>query len=314
MRDVEGKTVFITGGDSGIGLGIARACAAAGMKVAITYRSETHRERAVAALEEISSDFHAIALDVTDRIAMTAAAAETVQRFGKVHALVNNAGVASLLPLSSTTYDDWDWCMNVNLNGVFNGIRAFMPYLKVHGEGGQIVATSSMLGGMVAGPYWGAYSASKFAVVGMMEALRAELATAHIGVSVFCPAGVTSALDHSERNRPCGMADKGEPEPEAQRALCGLDAAVEMAVKQHNDAHPLMDALDAGKCVLDGMRNNDLYIFSHREYEQVLRERSEALLASITKLRTPIPPVREAMARIFHNPLYADELKRVSAR
>lgn len=311
MREVAGKVVFITGGDSGIGLGIARACAIAGMKVVITYRSTSHRDQAAAVLAEVGAEFHAINVDVTDRTAMAAAAAETVRLFGKIHVLINNAGVVSLLPLSSTTYDDWDWCMNVNLNGVFNGIHAFLPHIKAHGEGGHIVATSSMLGGMVAGPFWGAYSAAKFAVVGMMEALRAELAQSRIGVSVFSPAGVSSDLDHSERNRPPKYADSGVAEIETQMLLSKLDKAVEEAISEHKDPQAVMDPLEAGECVLNGIRNNALYIFSHPEYEQLLRERTAALLESIARPSNPVPPVREAMARIFHNPIYANELKRM---
>jgi NAD(P)-dependent dehydrogenase (short-subunit alcohol dehydrogenase family) len=311
MRDVEGKVAFITGGDSGIGLGIARACAAAGMKVVITYRSSSHREQATATLLGSGADFHAINVDVTDRKGMASAAAETVRHFGKVHVLINNAGVVSMLPLGSTTYDDWDWCMNVNLNGVFNGIQTFLPYIKAHGEGGQIVTTSSMLGGMLAGPLWGAYSAAKFAVVGMMEALRAELAELHIGVSVFCPAGVSSDLDHSDRNRPPELAENGVPDLETQIRIRNLDSAVERTISEHNDPQALMDPLEAGEHVLHGIRSNALYIFSHPEYEQLLRERTAALLASITRPDQPVPLVRKAMTRIFHNPIYANELKRL---
>lgn len=311
MREVKGKVVFITGGDSGIGLGIARACAVAGMKVVITYRSTSHRDRAITALEGTGAEFHTINVDVTDRSAMAAAAAETVGRFGKVHVLINNAGVVSLLPLSSTTYDDWDWCMDVNLNGVFNGIQSFLPHIKAHGEGGHIVTTSSMLGGMIAGPLWGAYSAAKFAVIGMMEALRAELAQTCIGVSVFCPAGVRSELDSCERNRPPKFAGSGVPDPETQTLIRNLDKAVENAISECADPDALMDPLEAGECVLNGIRANTLYVFSHPEYEQVLRERTGALLASIARSGRRIPPIREELAKIFHNPLYANELKRM---
>lgn len=106
----------------------------------------------------------------------------------RLHVLVNNAGVLLTLPLSNATFDDWDWCINVNVTGVFNCLRAFLPHTKAHGEGGQIVSTSSMPAGLFVGPYWGVYSTSKFAVVCMMEALRSELAHTNIGVSVFCPA------------------------------------------------------------------------------------------------------------------------------
>ena len=151
MKDVEGKVAFITGGDSGIGLGIARACADAGMKVVITYRTKSHLDEAMKYLEGAGDRVHAINLDVTDRIAMDKAADETIQVFKKVHLLVNNAGVGVIGGLSTATYDDWEWVMGVNVNGVFNGIHTFLPRIRSQGEGGQIVATSSLAGllGMV---------------------------------------------------------------------------------------------------------------------------------------------------------------------
>ena len=308
MQDVEGKVAFITGGDSGIGLGIAQACAAAGMQVVITYRTTAHRDQAMKVLERAGTAVHAIHVDVTSREDMAAAAVEAIRVFGKINLLVNNAGVVSMLPLSNTTFDDWDWCMSVNLNGVFNGIRTFLPYIKSHNEGGQIVATSSMLGGMIAGPFWGAYSAAKFAVVGMMEALRSELSGSRIGVSVFCPAGVSSNLDYCDRNRPAELRDIGAPDSETATMIRDLDKAVERVIEEHNDPKALMDPLEAGECLLRGVRNNDLYIFSHPEYEEMLRERSAALLASISNSSKPASAVRKAMARIFHNPIYVNEL------
>src|ERR1700722_20445033 len=205
MKDVEGKVAFITGGDSGIGLGIARACADAGMKVVITYRTKSHLDEAMKYLEGAGNRVHAINLDVTDRVAMDKAADETIQVFQKVHLLVNNAGVGVIGGLSTATYDDWEWVMGVNVNGVFNGIHSFLPRIRSHGEGGQIVATSSLAGLLGHGPA-GAYTASKFAVVGMMEALRAELAETNVGVTVFCPGIVNTNIGSSARNRPAGAS------------------------------------------------------------------------------------------------------------
>lgn len=162
MKDVEEKVAFITGGDSGIGLGIARACADAGMKVIITYRTKSHLDDAMKLLGTAGNRIHAINVDVTDRAGMEKAAVETTEVFQKVHLLVNNAGVGIIGGLSKATYDDWDWGMSVNLNGVFNGIRTFLPRMQAHGEGGQVVATSSLAGLLGHGPA-GVYTASKFA-------------------------------------------------------------------------------------------------------------------------------------------------------
>lgn len=311
LREVEGKVAFITGGDSGIGLGIARAFVNAGMKVIITYRSTGHRDDALAALGA-ANRVHAMALDITDRPAVKAAAAEASRVFGNVHVLINNAGVGPIIPLSCATPEDWDWCMNTNVNGVFNGIHAFLPHMKAHGEGAQIVATSSMLGGLVVGPFWGVYSTSKFAVVGMMEALRSELANTNIGVSVFCPAGVKTNLGDSQRNRPSILAQTGASDPTALAMM--QDFAQALGKLRADNAEPPMDPLEAGERVLQGIRNNDLYIISHPEHEQAVRERGEALLASFPKDRSATTPARLAIAGIMRTRIYADEIKRREAQ
>lgn len=271
MKDVDGKVAFITGGSSGIGLGIARAFVAAGMKVAITYRTKGHIDEAMKYFEDAQDRVHAISVDVMDRPGMEKAAQETIDIFGKVHVLINNAGVAVAAPLSSTTYDDWDWVMGVNLTGVFNGVHIFLPRIQSHGEGGQIITTSSVLGLFVAGGL-GGYSPTKFAVVGMMEALRSELADTNIGVSVYCPGAVIPNIMDASRSRPKNLGDSGfKPDAEsiAKEKQARKDPKVQQAV------------LDAGQAVLRGMRNNDLYILTHSEFEAVIRDRNEALIASI---------------------------------
>jgi NAD(P)-dependent dehydrogenase (short-subunit alcohol dehydrogenase family) len=272
MKDVEGKVVVITGGDSGVGLGIARALADAGMKVVITYRTKSHLDEAMKYLESAGNRVYAINVDVTDRPGMEKAAVETVQVFGKVHVLVNNAGVAlpGDAPLSRATYDDWDWLMGVNLNGVFNGVHTFLPRIQAHGEGGQIITTSSVRG-LFAVADAGSYCTSKFAVVGMMEALRAEFVGTNIGASVFLPGLVTSNVMDSTRNRPSNLAATGT------RIDPKMAAATRNVI---NDPKFAMSALEAGQLLLRGMRNNDLYILTHPEFAQILRDRSEALLAS----------------------------------
>lgn len=312
MKDVGGKVAFITGGDSGIGLGIAQACADAGMKIIITYRSKEHLDHAMTVLAAAGDRVRAICIDVTDRTGMVAAAAETIRLFGKIHVLINNAGVGPTVPLSSATFDDWDWCMNVNVNGVFNGIHAFLPHIRAHGEGGQIVATASMLGGLVVGPYWGVYSTSKFAVVGMMEALRSELANTRIGVSVFCPAGVSSKIGQSARNRPPSLAQKGAADPEISPLIEAFNAGIRGVMRDNGGSPPMMDPLEAGRHVLRGIRNNDLYILSHGEYEQALRDRNDALLASLPHFDRAVPEVRKGIAKLARNPIYINELKRKS--
>jgi NAD(P)-dependent dehydrogenase (short-subunit alcohol dehydrogenase family) len=298
MRDVEGKVAFITGGDSGIGLGIAQVLADAGMKVVITYRTRSHLDEAMQRLQGVASRVHAINLDVTDRAAMERAAAETIKVFQKVHVVVNNAGVGVMGRLSAATYDDWDWVMNVNATGVFNGIRTFLPHIQAHGEGGQIVATSSLAGLLGHSPL-GVYTASKFAVVGMMEALRGELEGTNIGVSVFCPGFVNTNIADSNRNRPTELKESGfQPgqRPPAMREMSGPP--------------PGMDVLEAGQLVLRGVRNNDLYILTTPELEDELQSRGEAIVASLPR-DVNAPAARVALSRmLLGKTVYASERDR----
>jgi NAD(P)-dependent dehydrogenase (short-subunit alcohol dehydrogenase family) len=291
MREVQGKVAFITGGDSGIGLGIARAFSDAGMKVVITYRTKKHLDEAMKALAGAGDRVHAVALDVTDRAAMARAADETERVFRKVHVIVNNAGVGVFGGLSKATYDDWDWGMGVNVNGVFNGIHTFLPRIQSHGEGGQVIATSSVAG-IIAHPGTGVYSTSKFAVVGMMEALRNELADTNIGVTVFCPGLVNSDIGDSARNRPATLADSAvKPDPK-------MMARMREQMRTRRGPPPGMDPLEAGRRVLNGMRNNDLYILTTPELEPEISARGEAIVDSIPTDIHP-PAARVALQRMI---------------
>lgn len=308
MRDVEGKVAFITGGDSGVGLGIARAFVKAGMKVVITYLSKPHLEEALTALESARDRVHAIRVDVTDRTALETAAAETVRVFGKVHVLVNNAAVAPTASLSNATFDDWDWCWSVNVNGVFNGVHAFLPYIKSQNEGGQIVTTSSIFGLAIFRYSQGVYSTTKFAVTGMMEALRAELANSNIGVSVFCPGPMRSNMVDCHRNRPDVFRNIGKPDPEELAAL--EEGTKSLPENIRNElASVALDPVVVGELVLQGIRNNDLYILSHPEFAKTIRDRCEALLSSNEGVPAP-GQTRLAFSQVLHNGMYSRELER----
>src|SRR5262249_5213050 len=143
MKDFKNKGAFITGGTSGIGLGIAKVFAAAGMNVAISYRRESQRDAALAELAAACHHVHAVKLDVADRAQMARAATEAERLLGKVHILVNNAGVSVFGPTDEATYNDYDWIMGVNFGGVVNGLVEFIPKIKAHGEGGHIVNVAS---------------------------------------------------------------------------------------------------------------------------------------------------------------------------
>jgi len=301
LADVRGKTAFITGGSSGIGLGMARAFSAAGMKVVFTYKREAHRDAALAQFPKGNAGVHAIRLDTTDREGFVRAADEAREVFGNVHLLANNAGVGIPALASTCSYEDWDWAMDVNINGVFNGIHTLLPRMLAHGEGGHIVTTSSS-GGIVAGTL-GVYCTTKFAVVGLMECLRVEMQGRNIGVSVFCPGLVKTQIFDAERNRPASHGKKGgaagPPPVLADGPPVDLMAGA-------------MDPLEAGEKVLAGVRANDLYILSHPEFATAVRERADALLASFSK--DPVPPLRQAATDTFTPDIYRVEAARRRGR
>ncbi|MEJ2761090.1 MAG: SDR family NAD(P)-dependent oxidoreductase [Gammaproteobacteria bacterium] len=267
MKDLDGKVAFITGGSSGVGLGIVRAMVDAGMKVAFTWRREAHRDEAMGFFEGREDRIHPIYLDVTDREGMDRAADEAESRFGPVDILVNNAGVNAFFPMDEATYDDWDWIIDVNLKGIINGLITFMPRLKARGAG-HIVNTSSMAA-FLPGPAAGIYSTTKYAIHGLSACLRYCLAPYNIGVSMLCPGLVVSNIHQSEDIRPEAQSRRGyQPDEEL--------------IKEIGDVHALgMEPLEVGEKTLRGIRNNDLYIFTHPEHKQELREIFENILAAI---------------------------------
>jgi NAD(P)-dependent dehydrogenase (short-subunit alcohol dehydrogenase family) len=277
MKAFEGKTAFITGGASGIGLGMAKVFATAGMNVIVADLRRDHLEQAEAELAAAGyrGQAHFIALDVTDRAAYAAAADEAEHAFGKIHILCNNAGIGILRSIATASFEDWDWAVDVNLKAVFNGVKLILPRIRAHGEGGHIVNTASMAG-ILQYSSAGLYVATKFGVVGFSEALRAELAPEGIGVSAFCPGGVRSNIRDYEKTRPerfvSGEATGVTARPsmpqlsEADRArLAALTSSPE----------------EAGELVLRGIRDNALYIFTAPEFRPGIAERHDAILRAI---------------------------------
>jgi len=293
MKDVAGRTAFVTGGASGIGLGMATAFVGAGMNVVI---ADLRRDHIDAALERLAgASVHAIELDVTDRDGFARAADEAERVFGNVHVLCNNAGVGILGPAADAHYDDWDWGLGVLLGGVVNGVQTFLPRLRAHGEGGHIVNTSSMAG-VLPVPSSVIYTTAKAAVIGLSEVLRSELAAEGIGVSAFCPGPVKTNIGEVGKTRPARFADSGYAEFERQLAA--------------REISPLwMDPLECGERVLAGIRNDDLYIFTHREFREGADERFRAMLASF-----PDEPLNEeradAIRFLLSNPIFGEVLDR----
>lgn len=281
MKDVAGKTAFITGGGAGIGLALARVFARAKMNVVIADLRQDHLDEAVAVLEKDGAKSLALRLDVADRLAWLEAADAAERKFGNVHLLCNNAGVNIIRPMDQATFEDVDWVVGVNLVGTFNGVLTFIPHMKAHGQGGHIVNTSSVAG-IITGPGTAIYSATKFAIRGLSDALRYDLAPHGIGVSVLCPGTVSTRLYESEENRPARFMGKVDDTVRAQRAGTG---------DLFRKVLPMgMDPMQVAERTLECVRRNQFYILSHREVDQDIREAYDEMLAGLPDV--PLDPER----------------------
>lgn len=291
MEDFRGKTAFITGGAAGIGLAMAREFLKAGAEVAIADIREDALDKAVKSLAG-GANVRAMRLDVTDRAAWPRVTAN----IGKVHILCANAGVFIGGPTQDATFDDWDFCLGVNLGGVVNAVRSFVPHMIAQAEGGHIILTSS-INGLFASGAVGPYTASKFAVTGIGECLRMNLAPHGIGVSILCPGPVASDLfESTPAVRPKALSDTGahlvktdERDPVSQEIFAGA-----------------MSIDEVGRKVMQGVRRNDLYIITHTEIRDVLEARMRALLAALPA--EPVPPARARSARVLYDvPIYQEQ-------
>ncbi len=266
MQDFAGKVAFITGGGSGVGLGQAKVFARAGAKIVLADIRRDHLDHALAYFRDIGTPAHGILLDVTDRAAFERAAQETERVAGPVQLLFNTAGVSMFGPLEKSTYDDYDWIMGVNFGGVVNGVQTFVPRMIEHGRGGYIVNTASVAGLIASGP-GGIYSASKFAVVGLSEALRQSLDQYDIGVSVLCPGNVNTNLAEAVSTRPAHLNDTGYH----------IDADV-MAVFR-NIYSAGMDPIELAGHLMEAMARNQLYVIPYPEVRKRVADHFEAVLS-----------------------------------
>ena len=293
MQNIEGKTAFVTGGASGIGLGIAKALKKAGMNVVVADIRDDHLAAATA---ELGEGALALKLDVTDRAAYAAAVEQAEAEFGQIHLLVNNAGVAVVGPVEIASFADWDWTLGVNLTGTVNGIVTILPRMLAHGEGGHIVSTASMSGLM---PHPGAvlYTTSKAAIIGMMEAMRGELEPKGIVTTAFCPGPVQSNIAEAGKTRPAALAETGYAETDKARQQGG------------NFAHLYKTADEIGERVLEGILGDELYILTHSEFLDGVTDRAAAMVASVPDVPEN-PELKQVFARLFHNPVHAEESAR----
>ncbi len=292
MKELRDKVAFVTGGASGIGLGIAKAMVAAGMRVVIADVREDHLKdaRAWFVSQKLSRRVKCVKLDVTNRKAYVRAADAAEKAFGKVHVLVNNAGLGLLGAIDKTKYDDWDWGLGVMLGGVVNGLLTVLPRIRTHGEGGHVVNTASMAA-VIPIPNCSIYIAAKSALVGLSECLAGELAAEKIGVSAFCPGPVQS-----------NIRELGKLRPEKYKKDSGL-GEFEQQLAQRPQGELWMDPVECGERVVRGIQRNDLYIFTHPEFKAGAKERFEKMLASF-----PDEPINEpradAIRFLLSNPIF----------
>lgn len=281
MKDVAGKVAFVTGGASGMGLAMVRAFAAAGMKVAVADIERTALDRVAEEFAGGNSEVITLQLDVTDRDAMEQAADATEKAFGKVHVVCNNAGVAVGGPVDEMSYADWDWVLGVNVNGVVNGVQTFARRIESHGEGGHFVNTASMAGHLAV-PGLAVYGASKFAVVGLSEVMRLDLAPKGIGVSVLCPGVVKTNIFDSGRNRPAALAGERDT---AARLLTGDGSEAEREARLAELLANALDPAAVGDMVLHAILTDEFYVFTHPELAEFAGSRQAEIAAAFDRWR-----------------------------
>ncbi|MEY4851535.1 MAG: hypothetical protein RLZZ331_2539 [Pseudomonadota bacterium] len=276
MQDLVGKVAFVTGAASGIGLGIAEALAQAGVKVMMADIEQDALDREVARLAATNADVAGVRADVSLKDELQRAADATIERFGKVHILVNNAGVGGGGTYGEWSDASWDWVIGVNLMSVVWGIEIFGPLMEQHGEGGQIVSTASMAG-LVAAVAPG-YNVTKYGVVALSEGLRPTLATKGIGVSVLCPGFIRTRIMESARAIPERLVGQiALPDPTA--------LPNEFAVMATQAIQNGIDPLYVGELVVEGIEGDWPYIFTDNNFEAGVDLRFAAIKAGFDKIR-----------------------------
>ncbi|MDF3074291.1 MAG: short-chain dehydrogenase [Alphaproteobacteria bacterium] len=270
MRELAGKTAFVTGAASGIGLALSRVLAQAGMKVMLADIEVQALAVAVESLREFAPNVRSVVCDVSDAASVERAAQAAYAAFGKVHVVCNNAGVAG----GGGSLESWRWVLDVNLMGVLHGIHTFLPHIQAHGEGGHIVNTASMAG-LQSNLGFNSYATSKYAVVAMSEGLAKQLAASNIGVTVLCPGYVRTEIGNSGRNRP----QRYGPSPALDPASPGGKLVAEIARQLQSG----LDPAEVAAQTLAAIRANELYVFTHPEMRDEVEERFAAIVAALDK-------------------------------
>jgi NAD(P)-dependent dehydrogenase (short-subunit alcohol dehydrogenase family) len=276
--EIAGRTAFVTGSANGIGLGIARALAKAGAKLALVDIDADQLAEAKVELGQVT-DVETFVLDVRDRAAFERIADGIETTLGPVSLLFNNAGVAGGAPAGRMTYELWDWGMGINLDGVINGVQTFMPRMIERGEGGHIVHTASGAGLVSGGTAGVLYQTAKYAVVGMAETLALELADYGIGVSVLCPGPVaTDIIRRTRGSQPSIKQSMTETELKAARAE---------SARQRGFLAAGVSPDSVGEWVLAAVRRNQLYIHTDDFVVPYLEARTRQILDAMPPAAVP---------------------------
>lgn len=273
MSQFADKTAIISGGAEGIGLSIAKALGEQKMNIVLADIDQKNLEKASLELRDSGVSVLPVTLDVADEAQWHDAAQQAIERFGKIHMVVNNAGIGGDTgPIENAQTKGWQWALDVNLMGVMYGAKVMVPWIKQHGEGGWIINVASMAG-MGGIPYNGAYTATKTAVVALSESWAAELQSKGIKVSVLCPAFVQTRIYDSDRNRPLKYQnDTATPTNEDS-----------FADKTKHLVENGIDVSIVGKRVVEALNDGELYIFTHPNYRAIVQRRFQAIDAAFER-------------------------------
>jgi NAD(P)-dependent dehydrogenase (short-subunit alcohol dehydrogenase family) len=291
MKDVDGKVAVVTGAASGIGRGMCEAFVQAGMRVVLADVEQKALELTTQTLRAGGADVHAVVTDVSKPEQVEALADETLRRYGAVHVVCNNAGVATeTMPSWSGTLDDWNWVLGVNLMGVIYGVRTFLPILINQGAGGHIVNTASLAGLVTGGST--AYAVSKFGVVALSEGVYLELKQGGYlpSISVLCPGPVDTNILDCARNRPPELSDTAAP-----MAGAVLDVFREWFREQLKQG---LNPRQVGEQVLAAIREDRFYILTHPDWSHFIERRMQSILAGENPNLLPPPGIESLMEKL----------------
>ena len=275
----ESKVAVITGAGSGIGRGLAHFAASKKMQLVLCDVNTSGLDETLNIVTAEGVEAIARVIDVSDINAMMNLAGETYETFGACHYLFNNAGVLGPAPVKDVTREMYDWLMDINMGGCFNGVNAFLPRMLESGEEGNIVATCST-SGFISYPMLSLYSASKFAIRGFMATLREELKTTKIQASIVCPGEVDTNIVNSVYQGE-SAAPKKEKKVEDKDPREMLEVAADDAQGKSFPISPLQ----AAEAIFQGIENNDFYIFTHKGYEEHIQHIADEYIAAFDQAK-----------------------------